>query len=67
MQLEMAGQMADYGFKLSFNLEKIATTLNFELLSFDCALAALATGTPTMAGRATYQILFGVGPSIHPL
>ena len=60
MQLEMAGQMADYGFKLSFNLEKIVTTSNFELFSYGCALAALATGTPRMPGQFAHQTLTGV-------
>ena len=61
MQLEMAGQMADYGFKLSFNLEKITTTSNFELFSYSCMLAALATGTPRMSGQFACQTSTGVG------
>ena len=57
MQLEMAGHMTDYGFKLSFNLEKIVTTSNFELFSYGCALAALATGKPRMPGQFAHQTL----------
>ena len=50
MQLEMAGWMADFGFKLIFNLENIVTTSIFRIFSYNHSLSALAIVTQTRAG-----------------
>ena len=60
MQGEIAGPMADHGFKSNFNLEKIVTTSNFELFSYSCVLAALAISTSLMPGQFVNQTLSGV-------
>ena len=60
MQVEIAGRMADHGFKSNFNLEKIVTTSNFELFSYSCVLAALATSTSLIPEQFVNQTSSGV-------